>query len=96
MSPEELDAIRARCEKATKGPWNASAHLSGTCYGWDWQERFSAFNVAPHIASGTRGGKPGDDGLPQAIADAEFIAHARSDVPALLDLIEEFQQGRTQ
>lgn len=88
MTREELDAIRARCDAATSGPWSSKAHLSGFCVGLDWREHFSAFDVSPHIASGVRGGAKGNDGLAQAAADGEFIANARADMPALLAEVE--------
>ena len=68
----DRDAIRARADAATPGPWS--------CYATVPYEVF----VEP----------VGDDHDSPAIAhqmvwqcDAEFIAHARTDVPALLDAL---------
>ena len=63
-----LDAIEQRANAATKGPWEM---------------------YRPHHASGFHsviGGAGGTDNLADDVleADAEFVAHARSDVPALV------------
>lgn len=63
---KRLDEIEARANAATEGPWEA-----------EW--RFTGWDVVS--------GKVDDDGLPAFIAseveseEAEFIAHARTDVP---------------
>ena len=63
-----LNEIEARANAATEGPWEA-----------DW--RFTGWDIS--------GNDYDDDGLPALIAsdadgeDAEFIAHARTDMPAL-------------
>lgn len=76
MAELDLDAIEARANAATPGPWNA----------WDR-------GVGFHIALGDERddwGRP-EDLLPEGLrtdigrrADAEFIAAARTDVPALV------------
>ena len=64
-----LDEIEARANAATEGPWEA-----------DW--RFTGWDIS--------GNDYDDDGLPALIAsdadgeDADFIAHARTDMPALV------------
>ena len=61
-----LNEIEARANAATEGPWEA-----------DW--RFTGWDIS--------GNDYDDDGLPALIAsdadgeDADFIAHARTDVP---------------
>lgn len=69
--------IRAREEAATVGPWS-------------WVNRDSA---RPYLAHGPQQGVLGCAALlgPEP-ADAEFIAHAREDIPFLLDQLE---QART-
>lgn len=74
--PIDLDAIEARAEAATAGPWHGEHDEFGCVhvgdYGW--------------VASGPQGQSPDYDGGTgdQGKADAEFIAHAREDVPALV------------
>ena len=64
-----LNEIEARANAATEGPWEA-----------DW--RFTGWDIS--------GNDYDDDGLPALIAsdadgeDADFIAHARTDMPALV------------
>jgi hypothetical protein len=77
MAELDLDAIRARCNSATPGPWTAVS-VNGRKSG-----------IALVGALALRGtGKPiavlaGID-VPQRHRDAEFVAHAREDMPALL------------
>ena len=76
-----LNEIEARANAATEGPWEA-----------DW--RFTGWDISGNVD---------DDGLPALIAsevdseDAEFIAHARTDVPdmaaALRAVLEIHQDG---
>jgi hypothetical protein len=81
FTPEALDTIEARANAATKGPWFATAegqvhrHTPGGRKGW-W--------VPEHedIGGGNFGGEGG--GYYMEAADAEFIAHAREDIPALV------------
>ena len=81
MSELDLDAIRARCEAATPGPWSAYNANEGTEYLPAWEVANDAYHnppadedapwIAVHLETGVRD-------------DAEFIAAARSDVPDLL------------
>jgi hypothetical protein len=71
----DLEAIRARAEAATPGPWEASSapdYPQGNTLGWDVM-------AAPRCVVA---GAP----LPQN--DAAFIAHSREDVPKLLAEVE--------
>lgn len=71
---DRLDAIEARANAATEGPWaRFSTHLGAVqmvCPDTDWYERQHVNDVV--IA--TLSSEP----------TAEFIAHARTDVPALV------------
>ena len=78
MTDKELADIRARCEAARRGPWSVPAEESSDyyCGGWEVEHersRETYTNVAQMIGSRE---------------DATFIAHARSDIPALLDEVE--------
>jgi len=67
----QLDAIQARADAATEGPWTESYSGSRTIEGADDQIVIDAFN----------------DGIGAGViepADAEFITHAREDVPKMV------------
>lgn len=75
MTHDELQAIKARAEAATPGPW----HLAICVDTIDGRERDDLANIeagAKDIAYEV----PSDD--------AAFIAHARTDVPALVAEVE--------
>lgn len=89
MTPEELKEIEERCNKATPGPWRACHN--GTC---SCSQVWSQSADVP-VAEVTRG-VWGDTGLPyvkipEKIVEANslFIAHAKEDVPKLLEYIKE-------
>ncbi|MFS0832015.1 hypothetical protein ABC337_15295 [Arthrobacter sp. 1P04PC] len=101
MTPEQLDAIQARVDAATEGPWrvehdNADDYEAGINYG-DY----------PYALHGPKNASLTTEQLERPFlqdyknrvsemsemtdADAEFIAHARTDVPALLALVRSQQ-----
>ena len=66
---EYLDAVQARIDAATEGPWSWASHI--TADGDEW----AVFDAEDHaLASNHDGWSP----------DAEFIAQARTDLPRLL------------
>lgn len=71
----DLDAIEARCAAATPGPWESGGSTPTPGEVWVWEET---------------GHHPGDPDAPDtriascSAADGAFIAHARTDVPALV------------
>lgn len=84
--PLDLDAIRARLDAACPGPWKVYNGNEGSVdYGPLWAVANDAFHNPPE-----------DDDTPWIAvdvhtglqADAEFIAHARQDIPALLAEID--------
>lgn len=81
----ELEAMEKRCEAATKGPWEwfkNQVHPDGTVGVWgpDGDEICACWG---NLAYST---EPTDD--------ADFIAHARSDVPALIAALREARKER--
>lgn len=92
MTPEEIAAIRARVEAATLGPWERDSYSL----------RINAVDVPKgpmHIADirgwGYLTGKghalalPDEEAIAIQRANAEFIAAARTDVPVLLQHIDD-------
>ena len=65
MNQQELDAIRARADAATRGPWNVTSVEWAGCFYVE-----------------------GRDHEPLVEDDRDFIAHARADIPALLDALD--------
>lgn len=80
MTSEELAAIKARAEAATPGPWKRSDEESGDYYAPGW-------SVEAPIEVGSMSLAVSIDDKP----DAEFIAHARTDVPALVAAVEDLR-----
>ena len=77
LSDEELASIRRRCEAATPGSWKSYVE------GRDHESGSSFIMVGSSAARGA------DIELSGAtVADQDFIAHARQDVPRLLDEVE--------
>jgi len=73
----DLDAIQARVDAATEGPWI----VFGSLPQWENEEDLSfGPDNAPEVGTVTEG-----------LGNAEFIAHARTDVPALLALVRSQQ-----
>lgn len=83
MSDLDLAAIRQRVEKATEGPWDyyvlpqpVGINRATLHSEHGPRETFWTVDLPPEIgAAGTE-------------SDAEFIAHAREDIPALLAEVE--------
>ena len=82
MSAPDLNAIRARAAAATKGPWEVERweDFGGSpSYSIPGAERFREYRNSIEC---------GEDE-----ATAEFIAHARQDIPALCDEVEQLRQS---
>ena len=82
LNRETLDAIRARVDKATPGPWRAvTSRGTGAVAAPDSVGCYVYVNVRTH-----------DDMTAETVSrwqdDARFVAAARTDVPALLDEVE--------
>ena len=81
-----LADIKARCEAATDGPWRAivrHGEEEGTVDGIESQGNAGSFDIVRT-----------DSGVyPPSLDDAEFIAHARVDLPTLLAYVEHLRSG---
>ena len=85
LTTEDIATIKERAKKATAGPWQYEQYELGPLE-----------NTARLYYSGSE--KPFADfrgGLNQD-QDAEFIAHARTDIPALLAHVEELEEKNAQ
>lgn len=86
MNSEQLNAtrlaqIKERAEKATPGYWFADSHE------WDGNKNLRYWTNSSALMG---------DGLCASVtkADAEFIAHAREDIPQLVAEVERLSRGR--
>jgi hypothetical protein len=91
MTPEELAAIRQRCENATRGPWSTTLGSGEHLFTWV---------VRRHINGGITfiaDCLPDGEGLTLAeknhVPNMDFIAHARTDIPALLAEIDRLKNA---
>jgi hypothetical protein len=87
LSDAELNAMEARCEAATPSPW------------WAWIEGRDGTSASSFIGRGLDGARhpdlylstdPGDQ---VSIADHDFIAAARQDLPRLLAEVRRLQRA---
>ncbi len=85
----DLDEIEARANAATPGPW-VTFDSPGTYWddpsacGWDYR---APGRAAPYYCTG-----PGALTSAQAARDTVFIAHARTDVPALIARVRKLEE----
>jgi hypothetical protein len=93
MTQEQLDAIRARCVAATPGPWVTEE--SGDYVWWhDGTEYVTKIADIRGWGYFTQTCKMTDDEAVAAqTANAEFIARARQDIPALLYALKEAEEN---
>lgn len=79
MTDLDLDGIRARATAATEGPWG-------------WRHSKLPINMTlPLVIQADSSRRNVAEGYAGGESDAEFIAHAREDVPALLARVEELE-----
>lgn len=98
MTDEELQAIRDRAEKATPGPWVYTQFpFEKYSDALNDQSKMLAQGISPVCYGATTPGTVGDPEYctpaftgngPTSAPNADFIAHARTDIPKLLDEIE--------
>lgn len=93
IDEKELEEMRARADAASPGPWAAKHEehdLVGAHESWVEFARGRSRSIFLNLRRFFDGCPvPGaTEHLEQASRDAEFIAHAREDVPRLLDEVE--------
>lgn len=81
----DLEAIRKRCEAATPAPWMGPRLTDDSPPGWigvyEAEDDEAPIPFAKLFVTGRH-----DDA--SAVPDAEFIAHAREDIPLLIAEVE--------
>lgn len=91
LTKEELDAIRERDKKATPGPWTTDDDEVMLAYEPDHKRTYMLFNPpqANRFVCCLDDGEYHEyEDRTEARANGEFIAHAREDIPRLLDHID--------
>lgn len=88
MTHDELKAIKARAEAATPGPWTRSDGdgISPGRRVWQGDRQRRVANCDAFAI------QEGDWGKAQDATNAEFIAHARTDVPNLVAEVERLRK----
>lgn len=80
----ELDKIEARAEKATPGPWEPSV-VERVDPGYCHVRRGAGPAHFDYWERGSQGKYVSSE--PEAKTDADFIAHARTDIPRLIAVV---------
>jgi hypothetical protein len=80
LSDDDLASIRKRCAEATPGPW--ISYVEG-------RDHTSGESV---IVRGESGSEPDLYVIGATTVDQDFIAHARDDIPLLLDEVERLRK----
>lgn len=89
MKPD-IEAIRGRCDASTPGPWR----VDGSTYDEDCNEHLAPYGLEgpnERLIWSSGGGEYAHPDM----ATAQFIAHARTDIPALLAYIDELERRTT-
>ncbi|WP_399554217.1 hypothetical protein OG582_40545 (plasmid) [Streptomyces anulatus] len=88
MSDARIEEIRTRTDAASPGHWGTHYDGKGT-YTVEARPRLDP--RAGSVDEGAVATLTGEHGDQQAYQDARFIAHAREDVPYLLDRVAELE-----
>lgn len=106
MSEQQLAEIRSREAATTKGPWGTyddgtgridiAADLEETGHGYTCRRGIAQTDDDPIDNDPAHMDWDEDTDLAQSEADAQFIAHARTDVPALLAEIDRLRAELTE
>lgn len=94
ITDAELDAIEARANAATEGPWESLATATGSSFAKQWREIGTVGVGRGTIvgASSYHSSVYGEvSGVRISEADAEFIAASRTDVPRLVATVRDLR-----
>ena len=95
LASSELMEMKARCDAATPGPWESDGEVIGWLGGeapgvavWYEHENQPRNHSPICMCQPNRSGKYGVAGTEYPIEDAAIIAHARTDLPRLIEEVE--------
>lgn len=97
MTPERIAEIRQRAQQATKGPWEVAPcssddEVRNVVSEYKRVEGGAQANWIAELDASLDFDSDIEGELERLQADAEFIAHARQDIPDLLDALARAQQ----
>lgn len=94
MTEKQLEEIKERCEAATPGPWRWRYRTFLTeCGEYEDHPSVSTVTDCTICDLGDSNSYCSDgNGIYDEDSDAEFIAYAREDIPALLEEIEKLKE----
>ena len=93
MTNEELAKIRERCERATEGPWRISGDIDHLVCAEEDPEKYDGPSIVADC--GNLYNASNSFHIRQMQDNADFIARTRTDIPALLDTIDELKAKNT-
>ncbi len=96
LTADDLEAIRDRANAATVGPWEVWDEAEYGEYGGIAYKYLAGVQVAPAARVNTAIFRYDDEYNGEMLENAQFIAHAREDVPSLLDEIAALTTERDQ
>lgn len=90
MTEEQLLAIEEREKNATPGKWDTDG--DGSSYDPSWDQYASSWVTTPTGNWKCQSGCYTGTEMCQQMSDAEFIAHARTDIPALIQEVRRLRK----
>lgn len=91
MSALDLDPIKARCDAATEGPWKRVG-FGTLCYVATPLIDKDMMICTPRLSAVLGDVLPHETLPEQKTEDSNFIAHARTDIPALVAEVERMRE----
>jgi hypothetical protein len=84
ITDAELDAIAARADAATSGPWESFVEGRDACGGDSFIRIGGLDDAAPDLYLTHYFWVERPTPVPAPVADLDFVAHARQDIPRLI------------
>ena len=91
MTKDGFNAIKQRCNNTTQGPWIVVGPFVETEYGWEIDINSHCYGVISEAGESIADATTRNSAT-LSFGDAEFIAHARDDIPKLIAEIELLQR----
>ena len=92
ISAEELAEIESRSHAASKGPWTSFINRRDYWGGPDFIRVGTEEDDLPDMYISRDSPQPGGPAEGASVADHDFIAHSREDVPRLIEEVRRLQR----